>query len=68
MRAPLLTAADAAEYLRRTPRWVTDAARSGVIPARKVGASWRFTEGDLDAYLDAARNVEPTVIRRRRAS
>lgn len=65
----LLTTAETAEYLGRSSAWVEAAARAKDLPGRKVGRQWRFTEADLEAYLDAshAAQSQPRT-RRRRAS
>jgi len=60
MRAPrvLLDAAEAAEYLGVTERWVRRAIKERRIPFVKLGAMVRFEPEALDRYLDSAR-VEP---------
>lgn len=67
--SPLLTVADVAAVLSKSEKWVTAAARDGVLPSRKVGRSYRFTEADVTAYVDgaaAAATVTSTPQRRRR--
>jgi len=67
---PLLTVEDVADVLRKSPKWVTAAARDGVLPSRKVGRSYRFTEADVDAYIAgiAPTAAAPVARRRRRAA
>lgn len=55
MAGDALTATEAAARLRVTPQWLIRAARAGVVPSRKVGRYRRFTEADLEAYLDSVR-------------
>lgn len=68
--SPLLTVADVAVLLSKSEQWVTAAARGGVLPSRKVGRSYRFTEADVAAYVDGASSVkaEAPARRRRRAA
>lgn len=47
----VLTATEAAEFLRLSPYGVRDLARRGVLPGRKVGRDWRFWRADLVAWL-----------------
>jgi len=51
----LLTVAEAAAKLHKTPEWLRKAARQGKVPSRKVGRSRMFTDSDLDEYLDRVR-------------
>ena len=37
-------------------RWVIERLRAGVFPGRKVGRSWRMTDGDIDAASDGCAN------------
>lgn len=46
-----LTVDQLAERWQRTPRWVTQAARTGAIPgAWKLGHLWRFRLAEIEAY------------------
>lgn len=47
----LLTAEEAAKYLRLHVKSVYRLARAGKIPARKVGGSWRFHRLALERWL-----------------
>lgn len=66
----ILTAASVAEMLHKSEPWVTAAARSGLLPGRKTGRTWAFTEADVQLYLDRVAtgqaNAAPTPTRRRR--
>ena len=46
----LLTVDDVAAHLARPKEWVRNAARSGRLPAVKVGAYWRFDPAQLEAW------------------
>ncbi len=46
----LLTVEEAAQYLKLHPRTVSNKAKSGDIPARKVGGHWRFRPEDVREY------------------
>jgi excisionase family DNA binding protein len=47
----ILTTDEAGEFLSLTPYTVREYAKKGIIPARKVGKSWRFVKADLLAWL-----------------
>ncbi len=47
----ILTTDDAAKFLSLTSYTVREYAKKGIIPARKVGKSWRFVKADLLAWL-----------------
>ena len=47
----ILTTDDAAKFLSLTPYTVREYAKKGIIPARKVGKSWRFYKPDLVAWV-----------------
>ena len=40
-----------ARYLQKGPGWVSDMARRGIIPATKMGNSWRFVRRTVDEWL-----------------
>lgn len=48
---PLWTVAEVARYLRITPETVRNLARSGSLPAIKVGRFWRFKKEMIETYL-----------------
>jgi fluoroacetyl-CoA thioesterase len=47
----LLTMAAAANFLNISPVILRRHARQGVVPARKLGRSWRFSRSDLEKWL-----------------
>lgn len=49
----LITVEEAAEYLRLNPRTVSNKAKRGELPARKIGGHWRFKPEDLRVYDEA---------------
>lgn len=56
----LLTAAEAMRFLRVSRTWLYDAAKSGRVPAVRLGGPdgpVRFVRADLVAYVEAARAV-----------
>lgn len=65
--SPLLTPAQVADLLGKSTWWVADAARRGDLPGSKVGRTWRFSEADVEAYLNrgSAATSAPAPIRRR---
>ena len=50
--ADVMTVEQAARHLQLTADTVRRKARSGDIPAAKVGRRWRFRKTDLDEWLD----------------
>jgi len=48
----LLTAAEAAELLRIHPKTVLLFARTGRLPALRMGRLWRFRTSDLTRWAD----------------
>jgi excisionase family DNA binding protein len=47
----ILTAAEAAEYLRFSVPWVRSLAAAGKLPGVQIGDDWRFMRGQLYQYL-----------------
>lgn len=56
---PLLTLAEAAEYLRVSERWLADLARAGGIAATKTARRWVFSTNAIRAYV-ALHTASPT--------
>ncbi len=52
MREGILTIKEVAQYLKVTERTLYRLAQDGKIPAFKVGASWRFKQADIDAWIE----------------
>jgi len=49
--ARLLTAEDVAEWLQVTVEWVHQMARTGQMPAMKLGRYWRFDQAAVGTWL-----------------
>lgn len=47
----LLSVKEVAKILALSERWVSNACRSGVLPAVKIGKSWRVHETELEEFL-----------------
>jgi excisionase family DNA binding protein len=47
----VLTLAEAAAYLRIDQKLLSDAARRGEVPGRRIGGQWRFSQNGLAAWL-----------------
>ena len=62
----ILTAEEAAQYLRVSPRTLRELAGSGAIPARKVGREWRFSRSTLHEWLTRS-SEEPTQAKSQKA-
>ena len=52
----IMTPREAAEYLSVHVRTIYRLVKNGEIPGRKVGGSWRFKKGTLDAWLSWREN------------
>ena len=52
METDILTIKEVAEYLRITEKTAYRLASERMIPGFKVGGSWRFRKGDIDAWID----------------
>lgn len=52
----ILTPREAAEYLNVHVRTIYRLAKTGGIPGRKVGGSWRFMRQALDEWLSGKGN------------
>lgn len=48
---PVLTANEAASYLKVHPQVLEKYLRQGAVPARKVGRQWRISKFALDLWL-----------------
>ncbi len=57
-RERVLTAAEAAEYLRVSRKTLYKLAAAGELAGRKVGRAWRFAESELKRYLRGKRRSE----------
>lgn len=49
--AEVLTAQEAAEYLRVSVKTLYRLVAAGQVPGQKVGRAWRFRQTDLDELL-----------------
>ena len=47
----LLKVEEVADWLAVTPAWVHEMARTGEIPAIKLGRYWRFSRRSVQAWL-----------------
>jgi PTS system nitrogen regulatory IIA component len=52
MANDILTLDEVAEYLRVSERTVYNWAQKGMVPAAKIGTSWRFRKSDIDQWID----------------
>ena len=52
----ILTVKEVAEYLKVNDRTVYRMAAAGDIPAFKIGASWRFKQSELEAWMAQLHN------------
>jgi excisionase family DNA binding protein len=62
----VITSAECAELLRCTPEHAEELARSGDLPATKIGRNWLFVRADLLAYLAERAREEAQQRRSRR--
>lgn len=59
---PLLTEADVGIMLHLEPRAVQHLARTGKLPAKKVGRYWRFRRSWIERWLDGKDCDEATAV------
>ena len=52
-KSDILKTKEAAAYLRFTTRTLYRMAHAGIIPASRVGISWRFSRAVLEQYVRA---------------
>lgn len=64
----MLTTKELAEELRKSPAWVSQAAKHGEIPAHRIGNEWRFDLSEVLAATSNQRPVVPSRPRKRRAA
>ena len=57
-----LTLEETASYLRISRSQLYSLARSGGIPAAKLGSKWRFDQEEVDAWMknEGAYSIKPT--------
>ncbi len=55
-----MTLEEVADYLRLSKDTLYRMAKSGKIPASKVGTQWRFRRSEVEAWLDQNSNVSGT--------
>jgi excisionase family DNA binding protein len=60
---PLMSTDEVAEYLRLSQGTVTVYARSGELPAMKVGGRWRFKRRDVERWLKRLQHEEASRLR-----
>jgi len=59
MSAHYLTVSEVSEYLKLPEETVYKYARTGRIPASKVGRYWRFEQGKIDHWVEEHSNQDP---------
>lgn len=55
-----LTVAEVAQVLRKNYRSVLNELHRGNLLGAQIGGQWRIKPADLDAYVAARMNVQPT--------
>ena len=58
----LMDIKEVADYLHLKESTIYTWAQEGTLPAFRVGRLWRFRRSDLDAWLEANRNVKSQVV------
>lgn len=53
----LLTVAEVAARLRKSPRFVRDQLVAKRLRGAKFGGDWHVAEADLEAYIEASMNI-----------
>lgn len=62
-----LTATEAAEQLQVTPDWIRRQCVARVLPAKRIGRSWRIAQSSLDAFMSSAVAAPSTRLRMTRS-
>lgn len=57
----LLDAATVAGMLDKSELWVKRQAKAGVLPHRRIGRAFKFTEQDIVDYIESARRGTRTI-------
>jgi excisionase family DNA binding protein len=60
----ILTANEAADYLKINVRTIYRLIREGKIPGCKVGGSWRFRKDILDDWLAGSGGISPELFKK----
>jgi hypothetical protein len=60
-----LSVADIAARAGKSDEWVKQQARAGLLPGRKFGRTWAFTEADWSEFLERCRFKPQTATGRR---
>jgi len=60
----ILTANEAADYLKINVRTIYRLIKQGKIPGRKVGGSWRFKKDILDDWIADPRGIFPELFKK----
>lgn len=58
MSDEILTLKELAEYLKLTEKTAYRLAAEGKLPGFKVGGSWRFRTGDIEAWINKQQNAK----------
>ena len=56
MKTDIMTIKEVAEYLKIKEKTAYKLVAEGDIPGSKVGGSWRFRRGEIDAWLKTRSN------------
>lgn len=52
-----MTLKEVAGYLRLNQRTIYKWAQEGIIPASKLGSTWRFRRSEIDNWVEKRKNV-----------
>lgn len=56
----IMTVKEVSKYLRIHPTTVYRLAKTGLIPAFKIGDSWRFDVNQIDKYVESGATAIPS--------
>ena len=59
----IMTVKDVAEYLRMSEAKVYKLTKEGVLPAVRIGKTWRFRKDLLDAWLEESSMNDGSMLR-----
>ncbi|MDI6794386.1 MAG: helix-turn-helix domain-containing protein [bacterium] len=58
-RPTIMTVKEVAKYLRMHMTSVYRLAKAGILPAHRVGGSWRFKKAEIEEWLKNRSNIQP---------
>ncbi len=58
MNTDIMTAEEAAKYLKVSKQFIVKLAKEKKLPATKIGRSWRFSKSSLDLWINKRLKID----------